>query len=566
IWLKHYLNNIGVGSISAIVDVTNYMCYAFGRPMHAYDKSKLSGDLYVARASNSQKFKALSGKEYELKEDDVIISDGTIAQALAGVIGGLESSCSETTSHIILESAVFDKDAVTKTGRRLGIETDSRYRFERHTDPMMVLPCLEFAADMISKICGGEVVSLRAIGIAPEKINHHGSIILDQKFIKDFIGYDISIEKSAEILQSLGFSVTLDGANLLATAPSWRHDISIKEDLIEEIVRIYGIDNIPSVSIASNTEFRLMKQSLSRLTLSKRVMAASGFNEVITWSFMNSSNASNFTNLKDELTLANPISIELDYMRPSIIPNLLEIVAKNHARSVFDLKIFEVGPIFLGAEPKDEKQVVSGLIAGNITANIHDHFRIVDVFDIKASLEKLINELGFDFNRFTLSTENLPNYFHPTRSAAVMLGKMNLGYFGEIHPSILTNYDIKKSVVAFELDLSALPESRLKYGKREEFASSVFQPVVRDFAFVMDEKEKVGPILTFVSAIDKKLIKSVELFDIYQGDKISSKEKSIAIKVTLQSDEKTLSEDELTVLQNDIINKVSVKFGCRLRD
>lgn len=564
-WLVHYLENIGVGSISAIVDITNYMCHSFGRPMHAYDKAKLSGDLRVSKASENEDFAALSGKEYKLSSSDIVIRDDKCIQALAGIIGGAHSACDNNTHSIILESAVFDREPVTKTGRRLGIETDSRYRFERHTDPMMVLPAMEIATAMLLEICGGNAGKTVAYGQNLQEINKHKPIVLTAQDIEKHIGTMIPLEDSAKILESLGFDLELLKDSIKATAPSWRHDISIKEDLIEEIVRLYGFENIPAIEIASTVDFRLMKQSANRATLARRVMAISGFDELVTFSFMDSKLAVHFADLKDELTLQNPISQELDYMRPNITPNLLDSIAKNQARSINDLALFEVGPVFRGSSPKDEALVCSAVICGNIENNIHSGTREVDIFDAKAVFEKLLNELGFAMDRMQLTHDNLQSYLHPTRSAMVMLGKNCLGFFGEIHPLLLQKYDITKRVVAFEVDFSMVPESRLKYGRRDAFVASAFQSVTRDFAFVVDRALEVGKILTFIGGIDKKFIRNVEIFDIYTGDKIDASKKSVALKVILQADDRTLSEEDLNLLQLSIVSKVTEKFGCSLR-
>ena len=565
LWLKHYLENIGVRSISAIVDITNYICHGFGRPMHAYDKSKLSGNVRVTKAVEGEKFKSLLDKEYTLSVDDVVIRDDVAVRALAGIIGGMDSACDDGTSSIILESALFAKDNIIKTGRRLGIETDSRYRFERHTDPMMVIPAMEIATKMMLEICGGKASDMHAEGIDPAAINKHEYITLTESDIEQTIGAKIDLTLVQNILEKLGFKLEVSHSQIKALAPSWRYDISIKEDLIEEIVRIYGFENIPAIEIASTVNFRLMKQELSRSIMAKRIMAANGFDELVTFSFMKAKDAGNFAVNQETLTLQNPISSELNYMRPSIIPNLLEAVVKNHARSIYDLAFFEVGPIFYGTNINDEKLVCAAVICGDIEADVHSGARDADIFDIKAAFESLLAELCFAMDRMQMVTENLPSYLHPTRSAMVMLGKNCLGWFGEIHPLLLQKYDISKPVVAFEMNLSAIPESRLKYGKCEELQMSEFQAVTRDFAFVMNKDDPVGPVLTFIGGLDKKLIRNVNIFDIYMGDKISADKKSIALKVAIQANDRTLGEEELGGLQNMIIEKVCEKFACALR-
>lgn len=566
LWLKHYLQNIGVNPISAIVDITNYMCYSYGRPMHAYDKAKLSGNLKITLGKNEEKFHALSDKEYNLSDQDIVVRDDIFVRALAGIIGSMDSACSQDTTSIVLESALFDKNHIMSTARRLGIDTDAKYRFERYTDPMMVIPATEIATKMILDICGGVLENTNIYGKEPRAINLHSPIELHTTDIEKLLGVAISIDKASKILNNLGFEVKAEGKDkLIATAPSWRYDISIKEDLIEEIVRIYGFENIPSAEIASTVNFRLMKPLQSRSIMAKRMMAAMGLNELVTFSFMHSSAAANFVEIKDNLTLKNPISSELDYMRPSVIPNLLDSISKNQSRSINDIAVFEVGPVFTGDNIEDEKIVCGGAIYGNIEDNVQVGSRAADIFDVKAIFESLLAEFGFSMEKMQLITTDLPSYLHPNRSALVMLGKNCLGWFGEIHPSLLQKYNLSKRVTSFELNLSSIPETRLKYGKKEDLTVSDYQPVTRDFAFVTDIDTQIGAILTFIANIDKKLIRKVHLFDIYTGDKIEPNKKSVALTVTLQADDRTLAEEELITLHSNIISKVSEKFNCILR-
>lgn len=561
-WLQNALTSIGSSPISALVDITNYICFSFGRPMHAYDKDKLQGTLKVSRAKDGEKFEALDDKSYELTSDDLVIRDDKNIQGLAGIIGGALSSCALDTKNVILESAYFDKNLVTNSGRKQQIETDARYRFERHTDISMVIPAAFEAMKLVQEICGGKIVEAKLSGSVEYQPRE---VSIDEKTIEKLTGSKISIKESGEILENLGFDVKYDASKLNSKVPSWRHDVRIKEDLIEEIVRIRGFDKIESQPVPTDLNFRLAPPLTSISMLAKRIMAFSGFMEVVTFSFMNSKMAEQFTDLKDNLYLQNPISSELDYMRPSILPNLLEIVAKNQSRSIHHGSIFEVGPIFTDTDMKSESQVVSAMLWGNIGSSVHKNYREADIYDIKADLENLLAELGLDMQNIQIKLDNLPNFMHPSRSGALMLGKNLIGYFGEIHPLILKEYDIDKRILFFEVNLNNLPVKRLKYGKRSDFKPSDYQLNVRDFAFLIDKDKQVGPLEKLVHSVDKNLIKKAEVFDIYEGTGLAEDKKSVAISVNIQAQDRTLSEEELTSIHQKIIDSVEKNFSAKLR-
>jgi phenylalanyl-tRNA synthetase beta chain len=562
LWLQNLLKNIGCTPISAVVDITNYICYSYGRPMHAYDADKLSGNLRVTKAKAQEEFHALNDKKYELTTNDVVIRDDVGIESLGGIIGGMNSACSENTQNILLEAAIFDKDLIASTGRKLAIETDARFRLERSTDSAILLPATATAANMVIDICGGEIGKLCLSGsveFTPNKIE------LNEQDITKATGLNMSIKDAGNILEKLGFTVEYSGDKLEASNPSWRHDISIKEDLIEEVVRIYGFDKIPAIAISTDLQFRLAPSSFVRGNTARRVLASKGYNELITWSFINIEFAKLFSDLQDKLKLKNPMSQELAYMRPSILPNLLETIAKNATRSIASGALFEVGPVFLGTAPEDEKLHSTGVKWGNIEANIHSGNREVDIFDIKADIELLLLELGLSLENMQLESNNLPNYYHPSRSSSIMQGKNIIGYFGEIHPLILKKYEIEKRVAAFEINISSFPAPRLKAGKKDMFIPSIYQAVTRDFAFLIDRDTPAGKISKYISVLDKKLIKNVEIFDLYIGDKIDAGKKSIAIRVHIQADDHTLSDQEITSIQQNIIQGVEKEFSATLR-
>lgn len=562
IWMQNYLKSIGLKPISALVDITNYICFMYGRPMHAYDKDKIVGKLRVARAKKGEKFQALNDKEYELSSDDLVIRDDKNIQGLAGIIGGTLSSCDINTKNVILESAYFDKDIITNSGRMHQIDTDSRYRFERHTDIGMVIPAALMAMKLVIDTCGGKVKGANLSGSVDYK---QRKVSIDEATIIKLTGENISIKESAEILTNLGFGVNIAGSKLEAIVPSWRHDIAIKEDLIEEIVRIRGFDTIKPIAVPTGLNFRLAPNLTNSSNISRRIMANLGYDEVVTFSFMNSKFAAKFAELQESLFLKNPISSELDYMRPFILPNLLEAIGKNKARSIMSGSIFEVGPSFDNTSPDGENTSVAGVIWGNIGSDLHKSARESDIYDIKADLEILISEFGLSLNSIQIKTNNLASFMHTSRAGSLNLGKNKIGYFGEVHPLILKEYDIEKRVSFFEINLNAIPEKRLKYGKRTDYKPSIYQPNIRDFAFLIDKNKEIGQIEKAVLSIDKNLIKSAEIFDIYEGKGLPEDKKSVAIRIVIQAHDRTLSVEELSNAHAKIIQSIEKNFEAKIR-
>lgn len=563
-WLKKLLQNIGIGSISAIVDVTNYISYSFGQPMHAYDADKLSGSLTIKKLSSPLQFKALNNKEYKLLENDLVIKDKDNVHCLAGIIGGEIGSCSSSTKRLILEAACFSAMHITKTGRRLQIDTDSRYRFERGVDQSFTVQALDIATDMIIAICGGESSEITSKGTT-QITSRTFSIPID--FLTGVTGVILGYKESCEILEKLGFQTKTSDRDIEVKVPSWRHDISSKEDIAEEVIRIYGYDKIPETPLPKTNITKIIPQAQRRVSDIKRIIAYRGYDEVITWSFMDSNNAKFFSNIKDELLLVNPISSDLNYMRPSIIPNLLKLTAKNLARSIKDLSLFEVGPVFNDINSAGELSFAAGIRCGYITPkNCHSTPRHVDVFDIKTDLELILNHFGLSIDKCQISSTNLPPYYHPTSSGAVNLGKNLIAWFGRIHPSVLNHFNIDCDVVGFELNIANIPLSKSKFGRRENFKPSDFQITSRDYAFVIDNDQPIGDIISYIKNINKKLIKSVDLFDIYSGDKLESGKKSIALSIQLQADDRTLNDEDLNSLSNTIITDIEQKFKARLRE
>lgn len=562
-WLQKYLENIGVASISSIVDVTNYIAYSFGQPMHAYDSDKIKGNLSVNILDETEKFVALNDKEYELNLGDIVIRDNQAIHSLAGIIGGKNSSCNESTNRILLEAACFDSIHITRTGRKMMIDTDSRYRFERNVDREFTLKALEYATNLILMICGGEcsVTQIAGNNKLPTRI-----IDFPFDFFVSRAGFNIQEEEIIAILHKLGFYCNNQKDKIEITIPSWRYDVSIKEDIVEEIVRIYGYDKIPLVPLPANNVQKIINREQRRFLDIKRLLASNGYTEVISWSFMDSKKAKLFSELKDELTLQNPISSDLDYMRPSILPNLLKIACNNINRSYKDLSLFELGPVFNDVDNITPTQSLAAIrIGANQPKNIHSIAREFNIFDIKSDLESIFSYSSLEIDKCQIQ-DTAPNYYHPTRSATISLGKNVIVYFGQIHPLILKTFDIECDVMAFEMDLSKLPMTKEKFGKKSKLKISDYQMINRDYAFIIEESQKIGEILSFIKNIDKNLIKNVSLFDVYHGNKIEKGKKSIAISVIIQDDNKTLNEEDINNVNKLIIDGVRVKFKACLRE
>ncbi|WP_341792700.1 MULTISPECIES: phenylalanine--tRNA ligase subunit beta [unclassified Rickettsia] len=602
-WLKKLLQNIKVKPISAIVDVTNYISYSFGQPMHAYDLDRVKGGISVEQLKSTAKFQALNSREYELQAGDLVVKDANGVQALAGIIGGAASSCTEETTNILLEAACFDAKLIASSGRRLQIDTDSRYRFERNIDRAFTPKALDIAANLILSICGGEVSE---IVIEEKKEELKKPLDFPEDYLEKITGIKLSIRKIESILYKLGFATDIkeDTMNIIpssrhydiniiedvieeinrvtlkqlglntniklkiikVTVPSWRHDISILEDIVEEITRIYGYDKLESIKLPEMEQDRVISKEQKRISSFKRILAVQGYDEIVTNSFMSSKEATLFSEIKEELFLLNPISRDSDYMRGSIIPNLLKLVEKNLTRSIKNIALFEIGPVFTGVKPEEELTFLSGVRCGSYSLkNAHSAGRAYDVFDIKADLEMIFDYAGLAIDKCKLNQATLP-YFYPTRSASIALGKNLIGYFGQIHPKILKHFNIEEAVFAFELNIMSIPFTKAKFGKRDDFIISDFQASFRDYAFVVDENQPVGEIISYINGFNKKLIKSVMLFDIYVGDKLPVDKKSVAIKVELQADDRTLTEQDLNLFSKDLIANIEQKFQGKLRE
>lgn len=559
-WLQKRLLSIGLKPISALVDITNYIAYHLGRPLHVYDADKLDKGLVVRKAKSGEKILALDEEEYSLDEEITVIADAKAPQAIAGIIGGELSKCDLETKNVMLEVALFNGTDVARAGRKLGIHTDSRYRFERYIDPLFLENATHIATQMILDLCGGTASEFIYAGDTPQWKH---AITFDAKTTETLTGIPVSKEESDAILTKLGFTVKGNTVNV----PSWRQDVEGTADLVEEVTRIYGYDNIPETALpGSRKNFKPTDPLQNRSYAIRHHLVGRGLSEVVTWSFMNQEKATRFYPESNNVTLANPISQVMDRMRPGLLPNLLDVLAKNISRGFDQLALFEIGPAFSGVEPGEQSAIVAG-IRSNQHHRKHplQQERKVDIFDAKADLFATLAQCGMDSENVQI-TADAPGYYHPGRSGTIRLGKNALGYFGAIHPSILEQYyDDTKEVVAFELMLDKVPLPKKKQTTKPVLAISDFQHSTRDFAFILDRDIAVGEVLKTAKSCDKQLVKEVIIFDIYEGEHIEPGKKSIAFSVKIQADDHTLSEEELEQLSQKIINEISKRYDANLR-
>lgn len=569
-WLKKRLEAIGQRPISALVDITNYITFDLGRPLHVYDAKKLCGNITVRGAKGNEPLKALNGKDYVLPEGMCVIADESAAVAIGGIMGGEATSCDLTTTEVFLEVALFDPVAVATTGRTLDILSDARFRFERGVDVAFVETGARLAVKMMTDLCGGEVSELVFAGQAPA---WQRSIPFNPQRVKTLGGVDIPAEKCFAILTSLGFTNRHPPTanHTLITPPSWRADVEGEADLVEEILRMHGYDNIETVPVPrlAHTSKPAVNPSQKRVQTAKRVLATRGFMEAVTWSFLPEAQAAMFGGANPALKLLNPINAELDTMRPSLLPNLLEAVKRNAARGFKSNQFFEVGLQFHDVIETGQRMVAGGVRSGTVIEQSYKQSlfqqkeRPVDAFDVKADAMKLLQSLGL--GKCDIITP-APSWYHPGRSGALTLGgKIVLGYFGEIHPAILHQFDIDLPVAAFEIFIDAIPTPRAKGKIKPPLKLSDFQAVERDFAFIVDAKITAADIIKALGQADKTLITDVAIFDVYTGTGVEAGKKSVAVKVTLQATDRTLSEPEIAAVSNAIIASASKGFGGTLR-
>jgi len=566
-WLKNKIISLGLKPISAIVDITNYIMFDLNRPLHAYDADKINKEIIVRNSKKGETFEALDNKKYTLDSNMCTITDKSGILGLGGIIGGTRSGTELSTKNILLESAYFYPSEIRKTAKSLNIDTDAKYRFERGVDPNSIKIGLELGMCMVLDICGGEPSKLSIVG----KLKSNNKIIdLDYDKFLNIIGFSIKSSEIKKILSSLGCEVKPGKKSIKILPPSWRPDLKEDIDLIEELVRIKGYKNIPLIIPEKENIKETLNTRQKLFHFSQRAVAAKGFTEAITWSFTDSKVDSDFSELKNEIRLSNPISSDLDVLRSSLYSNLMIGAKKNIHRNFEDLMLFEIGPIFHGKEPGKQSTMIGAIKTGKFSRkNWIEKERSFDVFDIKNDALRTLREIGINSQEIVISSKT-KKWYHPGRSGLLSLGSPNgpeLAYFGEIHPSIIKKLDLRtESVLGFEIFLDNIPELRKKIREtKPQFIISDYQKVIRDFAFVIDEKFSSGEIINLVKNIDKELIKTVKIFDIYQGENIDKGKKSIAFSVTFEPKDKTLSEKDIEQISKKIISAVQNNTAATLR-
>lgn len=558
-WLKQIIESVGINSISAVIDIINYVMICFNQPMHAYDANMINGDISINLSKKNQNFTTLKNEAIKLDEGSLIICDEEKILSLAGIIGSANSCCSSDTSEIIIEAAFFDPSNISQSGRKYKILSDSRYRFERSIDYQSATKAMNLAISMITEICGGKVSEI----ISDYNYNYDQKIItFNIDDFKNLIAISINKEQVTKILLDLGFEVNnLADNKISVTVPSWRSDVNIKEDLIEEVIRIYGYDKINEVP------FNIDKNISSQINcqhIIKNNLVNNGYFETINWSFVNNEIINDFTNYNNNMEISNPISQDLNYLRPNLVIGLLNSYKTNLVRGFGDLSLFEVGNIFIN-NPSQQSLAVSGIRVGKNKPDSHyQDSRKFDIFDVKKDLFDILTLYKINPDNLIIDSSNPFKYYHPYRFAAVKMGNKIIGYFGEINPMILKKFSIKSRVNLFEIFIDNLP--KLSYIKSKPYNISSFQSSVRDFAFIVDYDQEVGPIINDIYKIDKKNIKNVTLFDIYYGEKLAKNKKSIALSVEIQSLVKTLESSDLDNISNDIIGKITQKYNAIIRN
>jgi phenylalanyl-tRNA synthetase beta chain len=564
-WLQDRLTAIGLRPISALVDVTNFMTYDLDRPLHVFDADKLGGDLTLRGARAGETLAALNGKSYALDPEMIVIADRSGALSLGGVIGGESTACSEATTNVFIEAALFDPLRTAATGRKLQLQSDARYRFERGVDPEFVAPGLEIATRLILECCGGSPSNVAVAGAVPAwRRTYH----LRGDRVATLGGVAISAPDQRGILGDLGCKVENEGDGFAVEPPSWRADIEGEADLVEEILRIRGYDEIPAVPLTR--ESVLPKPALTaaqrRASLVRRTLAARGLVEAATFSFLPMAQAKLFGGGSEALTLANPISADLDVMRPSVLPNLLAAAQRNADRGFPNGALFEIGPLYKDDTPDGQIATATGLRTGRTSVKRWDDpGREVDALIAKADALAALAAAGVAGESLQIAAEPAA-WYHPGRGGLLRQGNKPLAQFGEIHPGILAAMGVAGPAVGFEIFLDAIPAPRARAGRaRPLLQLSPFQPVERDFAFVVDENVAADTMLRAARGVDKKLVADVRLFDVYRGKGIDAGKKSLAITVVLQPVEATLTDEAIDAFSQKLIAAVEKATGGTLR-
>ena len=563
-WLKNKLKSIGLRPISALVDITNFVMYDENRPLHVYDADKIDGKIIVRTANDGESFLALDEKDYHLKNGMCVIADEKKVLGLGGIMGGESTGCSTETKNVLLESALFDEINTAKTGRNLSILSDARYRFERGIDPNSTLKGIDLATQLILEICGGECSEVELAGNIKENKNE---VSTSSSYISRRLGFEVSDKELISILSSLGIETSQTGDVIKCLIPSWRQDIHGEADISEEVIRIKGYENIPTsnIRLKSKINKNILNYAQKKLMKARHFIASIEYDELVTFSFTDSKNCEVFGDI-NKLKIVNPISEDLDILRPNLLPNLLQAIKKNKNRNFDSFSIFEIGSQYRSTSPEDQLNVACGIKSGIKTEkswkNIQTEF---DIYDVKQDLTSLIDYLMPGNKKISVSND-CPSWYHPGRSGSIKINNSVIaGYFGELHPRVASQFKIKNKINIFELYLDELPNTEKKTTNKPVLNLSDFQIVTRDFAFVIDKKVKSEEVVTSAFKVDKELIRNVEIFDLFEDDSLGKDKKSIAIKVTLQSNEKTLAENDISEISSKIIESVEKSTSGTVR-
>lgn len=569
-WLQQRLIAIGLRPISALVDITNYVTFDRGRPLHVFDAKKVAGNLVVRRARDGEKVLALDGREYTLTPQMCVIADDNGVESIAGVMGGEHSGCDENTTDVLIESALWDPITTARTGRTLGIITDARYRFERGVDPEFMVPGVELATKLVLEFCGGEPTETEVVGYAGYKPKIVSFPISE---VKRLTGIEVPKAESLDILTRLGFKPSGSGDVVDVAVPSWRPDVDGKADLVEEVMRIHGVDNIAPQPLGAHdaVNSKILTTLQVRTRTAKRSLAVRGMLEVLTWSFIPAKHAELFGGGQTALKLANPIAADMSDMRPSLLPGLIVAAQRNADKGIGDVALFEVSGTYEGDGPDQQRRVAAGVRRG--TAKLDGSGRSwagnsgpVGVFDAKADAIAALEACGAPVDRLQIEPGG-PAWYHPGRSGTIKLGpKTVLGTFGEFHPKTLEGLDVSGPICGFEVYIDAVPEPKAKPTKtKPKLELSAFQAVKRDFAFVVDKTVEAGALVRAALAADKKLVTGVSVFDVFEGASLGTAKKSIAIEVSIQPVEKTLTDEDFEALAKRIVDNVGKQTGGMLR-
>ncbi|MER8763805.1 phenylalanine--tRNA ligase subunit beta [Mesorhizobium sp. M0968] len=569
-WLQQRLLAIGLRPISALVDITNYVTFDRGRPLHVFDAAKVTGNLAVRRARDGEKVLSLDGREYTLTPEMCVIADQDGIESIAGIMGGEHSGCDENTTDVLIESALWDPITTARTGRTLGIITDARYRFERGVDPEMMIPGVELATKLVLDFCGGTPAQTEVVGYA----GHQPKIVsFPLSEVKRLTGIEVPRSTSLDILARLGFRPEGTGDVVNVAVPSWRPDVDGKADLVEEVMRIHGVDNIAPQPLGSHdaVNARILTVLQIRTRAAKRALAVRGMMEAVTWSFIPAKHAELFGGGQQALKLANPIAADMSDMRPSLLPGLIAAAQRNADKGIGDVALFEVSGTYEGDGADQQRRVAAGVRRG--TARLEGSGRhwagnagAVGVFDAKADAIAALEACGAPVERLQIEASG-PAWYHPGRSGTIKLGpKVILGTFGEFHPKTLERLDVSGPLCGFEVFIDTVPEPKAKPTRtKPRLDLSAFQAVKRDFAFVVDKAVEAGTLVRAALAADRKLISGVSVFDVFEGAALGAAKKSIAIEVSIQPVEKTLTDEDFEALAKRIVENVGKQTGGVLR-